>query len=172
MAAEEWMDINLEENSTINQNKVKKKPKPKRSNQKATIITTGGSSVINGERRKIGVGSSMRKKEKGKARVGAKVGTKVMVLSHIPVDTRKLTLPKGSNQNTSNPKSLFSHPLNSAGQCTMPTLDPTTLFYWDISNGKKCKFEGVGQWTHTLPGHANAMVESCPSSVSMSLLTD
>ena len=54
----------------------------------------------------------------------------------------------------------------------MLTLDPTTLFYWDISNGKRCKFEGVGQWTHTLPGHTNAMAESCPSSVTMSLLTD
>ena len=30
VAAEEWTDVNLEENSTIDQNKVKKKPKPKR----------------------------------------------------------------------------------------------------------------------------------------------
>ena len=51
-------------------------------------------------------------------------------------------------------------------------LDPTTLFYWDISNGKKHKFEGVGQWTHTLPSYANTMAESCPSSVTMSLLTN
>ena len=102
MAAEEQMDVNLD--STINQNKVKKKLKPKRSNQKATIITTGNSSAINGEKKKIGVGSSVREKGKGKARVGAKVGTKVTVPSHIPGDMRKLTLPEGSNQNMSNPK--------------------------------------------------------------------
>ena len=104
MAAEEQMDVNLEENSTINQNKVKKKLKPKRSNQKATIITASDSSVIDGERSKIGVGSSMREKGKGKVRVGAKVGTKVTVPSHIPADMWKLTLPKGSNQNMSNSK--------------------------------------------------------------------
>ena len=104
VAAKEQTDVNLEENSTIDQNKVKKKLKPKRSNQKATIIATGDSSAINGEKRKIGVGSSMREKGKGKARVGAKVGTKVTVPSHIPGDMRKLTLPEGSNQNTSNPK--------------------------------------------------------------------
>ena len=104
VAAEEWTDVNLEENSTIDQNKVKKKLKPKRSNQKATIITTGNSSAINGEKRKIGVGSCMREKEKGKVRVGVKVGIKVTVPSHIPADMWKLTLPEGSNQNTSNPK--------------------------------------------------------------------
>ena len=59
VAAEEQIDINLEDNSSIDQNKVQKRPKAKGSSKKATIITTGNSSAINGEKR-MGIGSSMR----------------------------------------------------------------------------------------------------------------
>ena len=40
---------------------------------------------------------------------------------------------------------------------TMLTLDPTTLFYWNLSNNsKKRKFEGsvVSQWAHSIPNDA------------------
>ena len=40
---------------------------------------------------------------------------------------------------------------------TMLTLDPTTLFYWNLSNNsKKHKFEGsvVSQWAHSIPNDA------------------
>ena len=75
VGVEEWMDVNLEDNTTFDQNKVKEKPKAERSNKKATIIATGNLSAINGEKRKIGDGE----KGKGKVRMGAKVGTKVTV---------------------------------------------------------------------------------------------
>ena len=103
VAAEEQIDINLEDNSSIDQNKVQKRPKAKGSSKKATIITTGNSSAINGEKR-MGIGSSMREKAKAKAkaRVGAKVGTKVT--GHIPVVTWLTSVPKHSNQNTPNTK--------------------------------------------------------------------
>ena len=106
MAAEEQININLEDNSSINQNKVQKRLKAEGSNKKATIITTGDSSAIDGEKR-IGVGSSMREKakSKSKARVGAKEGTKFTVPnSHIPADMWLTSEPKHYDQNTSNPK--------------------------------------------------------------------
>ena len=86
MAAEEQIDINPEDNSSIDQNKVQKRLKAEGSSKKATIITTGDSSAIDGEKR-MGIGSSMREKvgAKAKAGVGAKVGTKVT--GHIPADT-------------------------------------------------------------------------------------
>ena len=103
VAAEEQIDINPEDNSSIDQNKVQKRLKAEGSSKKATIITTGDSSAINGEKR-MGVSSSLREKVKVKvkARVGAKVGTKVT--GHIPVDTWLTSVPKHSNQNTPNPK--------------------------------------------------------------------
>ena len=39
----------------------------------------------------------------------------------------------------------------------MLTLDPTTLFYWDLNNSsKKCKYDGstISQWAHSIPHNA------------------
>ena len=53
---------------------------------------------------------------------------------------------------------------------TMLTLDPTTLFYWNLSNNSKThKFEGsvVSQWAHSIPN--NAKPASCASSCASSI---
>ena len=67
---------------------------------------------------------------------------------------------------------------------TMLTLDPNTLFYWNLSNNsKKCKFESsvVSQWANSIPSdakppsHASSNskqpIQSVPSLTNQSTIT-
>ena len=90
------MGVDLEDNSVIDQNKVKKTSKAKGSNKEALIITTDGSNVIEGGGRHIGVGSCMKGKEKEKATVRDKVGmmVKATPADLVPKCSQSMSIPK------------------------------------------------------------------------------